>query len=490
MVLLLRSVMLWGRGFDPAFNLWILGPDARRSAPRRRSRSAPIYELLKDITASMVVFGALVFLYFRVVKAERRMTLSGEGVLILAIIVTMMLADMVYDGASRCSTRSTRAPPPARSSPRTSARASSRDRAPRRPATGEGKLAWHLYPNPAGSLLRFRPRKGRPAEPRALRARRLLGPLDAGARSSRTSSRTPSTSTSSRRSPTSSRATSTRPAASLSSRQRRGDRRAGDEGLRGAREVAEPVGVARIEQFTWKAILDFYTCTECGRCSDNCPAHKTGKMLSPKQLTLNLRDHLYGREHRVHRATGGPVAHGREPTRRTITTATTITPTAMRRTRTTITGTVTTITATTTTTITAITRPSTPTTRCPSRTSPRSDRPRPQRHPPRRALGLHDVPRLRGAVPGDDQLRRQDRRHAPQPRDGEGRVPGRARGAVPGDRGQRQPVEPRAHRSRQLGRGPGRPDDERQPDARCSTGSAARRATTTARRRSRAPRRS
>src|SRR4029079_15055407 len=71
-------------------------------------------------------------------------------------------------------------------------------------------------------------------------------------------------------------------------------------------EKAEPVGVSRIEHFTWKAILDFYTCTECGRCSDNCPAHKTGKMLSPKQFTLNLRDHLYSREHELLNRPGGP----------------------------------------------------------------------------------------------------------------------------------------------------------------------------------------
>jgi Fe-S oxidoreductase len=54
-----------------------------------------------------------------------------------------------------------------------------------------------------------------------------------------------------------------------------------------------PIGIAKVEHLTWKAILDFYTCTECGRCSDNCPAYKTGKVLSPKHLTLALRDHLY-----------------------------------------------------------------------------------------------------------------------------------------------------------------------------------------------------
>jgi Fe-S oxidoreductase len=71
--------------------------------------------------------------------------------------------------------------------------------------------------------------------------------------------------------------------------------------------LEDPVGVARIEHFTWKAILDFYTCTECGRCSDHCPAHRTGKMLSPKQFTLDLRDHLYGREVEFLYRPGGPV---------------------------------------------------------------------------------------------------------------------------------------------------------------------------------------
>jgi ferredoxin len=46
-----------------------------------------------------------------------------------------------------------------------------------------------------------------------------------------------------------------------------------------------------LEHFSWKSMLDFYTCTECGRCSDNCPAHTTGKLLSPKHLTIDLRDH-------------------------------------------------------------------------------------------------------------------------------------------------------------------------------------------------------
>ncbi|PFG40085.1 Fe-S oxidoreductase [Georgenia soli] len=51
------------------------------------------------------------------------------------------------------------------------------------------------------------------------------------------------------------------------------------------------LGVGRIEDFTWKGLLDFSTCTECGRCQEQCPAWNTGKPLSPKLFTLALRDH-------------------------------------------------------------------------------------------------------------------------------------------------------------------------------------------------------
>jgi Fe-S oxidoreductase/nitrate reductase gamma subunit len=58
-------------------------------------------------------------------------------------------------------------------------------------------------------------------------------------------------------------------------------------------EKAENFGVSQIEQSTWKDILDIYTCTECGRCQDVCPAFNTGKLLNPKQININSRNHLY-----------------------------------------------------------------------------------------------------------------------------------------------------------------------------------------------------
>lgn len=53
------------------------------------------------------------------------------------------------------------------------------------------------------------------------------------------------------------------------------------------------LGVGSIEDFSWKGLLDFATCTECGRCQSQCPAWNTEKPLSPKMLIMNLRDHAF-----------------------------------------------------------------------------------------------------------------------------------------------------------------------------------------------------
>ncbi|SDB86181.1 (Fe-S)-binding protein [Shouchella lonarensis] len=57
-------------------------------------------------------------------------------------------------------------------------------------------------------------------------------------------------------------------------------------------EDAEQFGVGKIEDFNQKQLLDLYACVECGRCTNMCPATGTGKMLSPMDLILRLRDHL------------------------------------------------------------------------------------------------------------------------------------------------------------------------------------------------------
>ncbi|MFF5719895.1 (Fe-S)-binding protein [Streptomyces buecherae] len=70
-------------------------------------------------------------------------------------------------------------------------------------------------------------------------------------------------------------------------------------------------GVSQVEHFSWKGLLDFSTCTECGRCQSQCPAWNTGKPLSPKLLIMGLRDHAHAKAPYL-LAGGGKDAEGAE----------------------------------------------------------------------------------------------------------------------------------------------------------------------------------
>jgi Fe-S oxidoreductase len=253
-VLLLRSIVLWGRGYDPEFNLWILGPEPVFGIPL-----GAIYAFVKDVLALSVIAGALVFVYFRVIRRLPRMTLSGEGLVILGIIIVMMLADLAYDGASRL--------------------------------MADANVAFDAH-EPGASLASF--------------ALGGLSPsaLDVVAQAGFWSHSTlvlvflnilPYTKHF--------HIITAIPNVFLGDLTPRGRLRPlakSTEELMGKVEKATEgddlgaarIGYARIEHFTWKDNLDFYTCTECGRCSDNCPATKTGKLLSPKHFTLDLRNHF------------------------------------------------------------------------------------------------------------------------------------------------------------------------------------------------------
>jgi Fe-S oxidoreductase len=65
-------------------------------------------------------------------------------------------------------------------------------------------------------------------------------------------------------------------------------------------------GAGTAADLTWKQVLDTFSCTECGRCQDACPAWATGKVLSPKLLIMGLRDGLFAGE-------GGPLVPGAVP---------------------------------------------------------------------------------------------------------------------------------------------------------------------------------
>ncbi|MCH8253068.1 MAG: 4Fe-4S dicluster domain-containing protein [Planctomycetes bacterium] len=246
MVLLPRTLILWGRGFDGDFDLFWLGSD---------HVVGRVYGLAKDVFAVLVIIGTLVFLYFRLVRRLERLTQNIEALVILFIILAMMVADVVYDGASMV--QMTRA---------------------------EGAaLAFHGW-EPVGSVAQYcvnvLPDGG-------VTFVRHLGFWTHSAlvliflnllpysKHLHVITGIPNIYTQNLKSP---------------------GRLAPLIDIEGKIEREETLGIKRIDQFSWKSILDFYTCTECGRCSDFCPATNTGKKLSPKHFTIDLRNFLYKNE--------------------------------------------------------------------------------------------------------------------------------------------------------------------------------------------------
>ncbi len=286
-VLLLRTLVLWGRGYYPPFNLWVLSPD---------QPIGQVYEFTKDCMATLVCAGTLVFFYYRLVLKPKRMALSVEGLLILVIIFTMMVADMTYDGASLvlAAKRGTFC---ARSGLAADHALCSAIATITAPLGGELLGGgWAAWPSPAGSLFAS---MFQSQSPNALvwiarvgfwtHSTLVLLFLNLLPHSKHFHVITAIPNVFLR---------SLKPAGRLEPMAKTAEQLMETVGAAAEAPdpLALPIGIARIEHFTWKSILDFYTCTECGRCSDNCPAHRTGKVLSPKHLTLALRDHLYARE--------------------------------------------------------------------------------------------------------------------------------------------------------------------------------------------------
>jgi len=287
-VLLMRTLILWGRGFYPSFNLFVLGPEPLFGM----LPLGAIYNFSKDIFEGLVLLGVAVFVYYRVVRPQKRMTLGVEGLVILGIISTMMLADLLYDGAgavlahrfaNECSAGANAFP----------CSSMATIIAPLAPAQGE--LGYH-FAEPGGSLFALL------LSGVGSSALVVLAHIGYWAHSSLVlifANLLPYTKHF--------HIITAIPNVFFGDITPRGRLRplapstealmaAVEKATEGEDLLSARIGYARIEHFTWKDMLDFYTCTECGRCSDNCPAFTTGKVLSPKQFTLDLRNHLYGRQ--------------------------------------------------------------------------------------------------------------------------------------------------------------------------------------------------
>jgi Fe-S oxidoreductase len=290
LTLLLRTLVLWGRGFDPSWNLFVLGP----TQPLGK-----VYELAKDIVALLVLLGVSVFIYYRAIRPQKRMTLSFEAMLILLIIGTMMLADILYDGAAftlvhrhaeLCS------PGAAAKAGPVLCKSMATIVAPY--AGADAHVGFSPFPSPVGSAMA------------ALLAKLQVGP-GALVTLAHVGFWTHSVLVLSFLNllPHSKHfhVITAIPNVFFKNLEPRGRLEPMAENVEKLMEKMEAasalpdmtmadLGVAKVEHLSWKKILDFYTCTECGRCSDNCPAHRTGKILSPKHLTLALRDHMYEHE--------------------------------------------------------------------------------------------------------------------------------------------------------------------------------------------------
>lgn len=246
-VLLLRTLILWGRGYDESFDFRFFGTD---------QPLGKVYSVLKDVFVLLVLAGTFVFFYYRLVKKPERLSKGFEGLLILLIIAVMMLADVLYDAASIV-------------------------RAARVDGTS---VAFHGV-EPAGSLAAFA-LVG--VSDGALNALRHVGFWTHGTLVLLFLNLLPVSKHF--------HVVTGIPNVFFQSLDPRG-RLPNVPDIEGKIEREETLGLARIDQLSWKGVLDLYTCTECGRCTDQCPAHNTGKLLSPKQFTLDLRDFLYKNEH-------------------------------------------------------------------------------------------------------------------------------------------------------------------------------------------------
>jgi Fe-S oxidoreductase len=255
LVLLTRSIVLWGRGFDESFTLfgllargWWLGD---------------VYAFSKDVFVFLVLIASVVLLINRLVVRPKRMTFSIEGVLILLIIAVMMAAEAIYDihelrliGAHGFSW----------AMPFATSAASVFSAVPEATLHVLGTVGFWTHAALVLLFLNILPHS---------KHFHIITAL-------------PNVYTSNLDPP---------------------GRLPTDHGVEAAMADSDdelPLGVAKITEHTWKSVLDMFTCTECGRCSDRCPAERTGKTLSPKRYLVDLRNHLYAREREISWGTRTP----------------------------------------------------------------------------------------------------------------------------------------------------------------------------------------
>jgi Fe-S oxidoreductase len=288
LVLLLRTLTLLFRAYFPSFQLI-----ASTTNDSSLFNGAVIYRILREYAALFVLVGVVVFAVLRLGKWERRLTASREGFVILTIIATMMVCDFLYDacgqslaievssmplglgGVPSQPTMDFIAPflgegPPLGfwATPGSTIVTLFVGHLPGGVRLWIGLLSYYLHVGLVATFLLLIPnskhfhivlalpnlflssvKASRPLEPLAKDVDGLCARVEAAMES---------------------------------------------EDLEAA-----PIGKARIEHWNAKERLDWFACTECGRCSEHCPAHRTHKPLEPRQVTLALREQLKSEKGRL-----------------------------------------------------------------------------------------------------------------------------------------------------------------------------------------------
>ncbi len=231
----LQTIMAFGLGFDSNFTL-----------PFFDGIVGDVYRLIKDCFEVLVVTGILYFLYRRLISKPARITLSGEGVLILCFILTLMLTDFLNDGVHFVKVGFPESPLWGPMGTLFGNVLIGLNLSPTALDWIEG-ISYFLHIGVVLVFLNFLP-YGKHFHVitslpnvflRNLKPYGALNPINL---------EDPNITT---------------------------------------------FGVEKINEFTWKDILDVYSCTECGRCTAQCPAANTGKPLNPKEINIFLKDYMY-----------------------------------------------------------------------------------------------------------------------------------------------------------------------------------------------------
>jgi len=271
LVLLAQSLMLMGRAWQPSFHLWVLGPG---------TVLGDAYALLKDVCVTAVLAGVAYFATQRLIVRSPRLTLSREGIAILGVIATMMVCELLYDGSAMLLARAGHAGTEGAWLTAAAGHAGNATRSSWFPMPVSTLTARGLAALPSGAWVVL----GTTGYwlhltlvlgflvwiPRSKHLHLLAAIPNIWLAPTEPSGRLPFVAKS--------------PEALLELVERASE--SGDE-------LSAPIGLGSIQRLSWKDRLDLMSCTECGRCSEHCPAARTGKALSPKELTLALRDALY-----------------------------------------------------------------------------------------------------------------------------------------------------------------------------------------------------